>query len=152
QTGTGKTTLALQFLLAGVHQGESGVYFTLAETASELQQVADSHGWSLQDSLIHELSLTAIAQTVVQQTVFPPSEVELDELFETILHQLQDRHPQRVVFHPITEIRLLAAPPLRYRRQLLLLRQHLLALGCTTLFLSDELVKTAEQAPISLVH
>src|SRR5215216_1219832 len=63
QAGTGKTTLALQFLLAGVHQGESGLYFTLAETTQELQQVADSHGWSLEPSLIHELSVTAITQT-----------------------------------------------------------------------------------------
>jgi circadian clock protein KaiC len=152
QPGTGKTTLALQFLLAGVRQGESGLYFTLAETALELQQVADSHGWSLEHSWIHELSATAIAQTETQQTVFSPSEVELEELIETILHQLHHQQPQRVVFDPLSEIRLLAASPLRYRRQLLRLRQHLVELGCTTLFLSDELTGTAEQSSLSLVH
>jgi circadian clock protein KaiC len=152
QTGTGKTTLALQFLLAGVHEGESGLYFTLAETAEELQQVAGSHGWSLASNLVYELSATSIKQTERQQTVFPPSEIELDELFDVIVEQLQERRPQRVVFDPITEVRLLADSSLRYRRQILLLRQQLLDLGCTTLFLSDEPVETTKQPPISLVH
>jgi circadian clock protein KaiC len=152
QTGTGKTTLALQFLLAGSRQGESGLYFTLAETAHELQQVAASHGWSLDSSLVHELSVTSINQTERQQTVFPPSEIELDELFDVIIRQLQERRPQRVVFDPITEVRLLAGSSLRYRRQILLLRQHLLGLGCTTLFLSDEPKETTSQPPVSLVH
>ncbi|HMN30972.1 MAG TPA: ATPase domain-containing protein, partial [Caldilineaceae bacterium] len=126
--GTGKTTLGLQFLLAGVHQGESALYFTMAETSEELQQVADSHGWSLESSLIRELSVISVTQAELQQTIFPPSEIELDELFEVIFHQLQQRRPQRVVFDPITEIRVLAASSLRYRRKILLLRQHLLAL------------------------
>jgi circadian clock protein KaiC len=152
ETGTGKTTLGLQFLLEGVRQGESGLYFTLAETALELQQVAVSHGWSLEESLIYELSVTALAQTEVQQTIFPPSEIELDELVKTIIQQLHYRQPQRVVFDPVSELRLLAASPLRYRRQILLLRQHLVALGCTTLLLSDELTGTDDRPPLSLVH
>ena len=82
--GTGKTTLGLQFLLAGVHQGERVLYFTMAETVEELQQVAASHGWSLESSLIHELSITSVTQAELQQTIFPPSEIELDELFEVL--------------------------------------------------------------------
>jgi circadian clock protein KaiC len=150
--GTGKTTLGLQFLLAGARASESGLYFTLAETTSELHQVAQSHGWSLEKLRLHELTATSTAQTETPQTVFPSTDVELEEMMETITDQLHRHQPDRVVFDSITELRLLAATSLSYRRHLLLLRQRLAALGCTTLLLSDEPSAQGEAPLESLVH
>lgn len=150
--GTGKTTLALQFLLTGAQAGEAGLYFTLAESKVELQQNANSHGWSLDAVHIHELIPLTLAQFTARQTVFPIPELELAEFMAEIGQVLDEVQPVRVVFDSLTELRLLAATPLRYRQQLLMLRQRLLAQGCTVLFLSNDLQEDVDLTLDSLVH
>lgn len=152
QTATGKTTLALQFLLAGVQRGETTLYFTLSETADELQHVAATHGWSLTGIHIHELTPILVAQGTARQTVFPAAEVELSDVTAEIRQMLEQIRPDRVVFDSITELRLLATTPLRYRQQLLDLRQQLFEFKCTTLFLSNDLLEESDLTIDTLVY
>jgi circadian clock protein KaiC len=140
--GTGKTTLALQFLLAGIRMGESVIYVTLSESRSELEQVIRSHGWSPDSLRIYEMvppqdDLSPEAQ----YTVFHPSEVELADTITAILEQVDENKPQRVVFDSLSELRMLARDPLRYRRQILALKRHFAGSSCTVLLLDD---RTAE--------
>ncbi len=118
--GTGKTTLALQFLLEGVRSGEKGLYVTLSESAQELSLVAASHGWSLDGIEIFELMPDEDAlRPDAQYTVFHPSEVELTSTTQAIFETVERVKPQRVVFDSLSELRLLARDSLRYRRQIL---------------------------------
>src|SRR5689334_8969449 len=118
--GVGKTTLALQFLLEGVAKGERALYVTMSETAQEIRAVADSHGWSLDGLAMFELSaLEQQARLESQNTVFRPSDVELTETTRAILGYVEKIQPQRVVFDSLSELRLLAQNPLRYRREVL---------------------------------
>jgi circadian clock protein KaiC len=140
--GTGKTTLALQFLLQGWRSGEKGIYITLSESKLELEQVAASHGWSLDPISIYEMvppdeDLSGEAQ----YTVFHPSEVELADTMTAILKQVEEVNPQRVVFDSLSEFRMLARDPLRYRRQILALKRYFAGRNCTVLLLDD---RTAE--------
>ena len=140
--GTGKTTLALQFLLEGIARGESVIYVTLSESRRELEQVAQSHGWSTQGLEIYEMvppeeDLSAEAQ----YTVFHPSEVELADTITAILERVDATKPQRVVFDSLSELRMLARDPLKYRRQILALKRHFAGRNCTVLLLDD---RTAE--------
>ena len=114
--GTGKTTLALQFLLDGVRRGETALYVTLSETTDELQAVADSHGWSLDGITIHELTPNDMLSPDAQYTVFHPSEVELTDTMNVVFQTLDRVRPRRAVFDSLSEMRLLARDPLRYRR------------------------------------
>jgi circadian clock protein KaiC len=122
--GSGKTTLALQFLLAGREAGERGLYITLSETSAELKVVAASHGWKLDGIELFEL---ASAQDVPgpgrNQSILHSWEVELEETVRLIKDQVERIRPSRVVFDSLSEMRLLAQDPLRYRRKLLLLKQ-----------------------------
>src|SRR5688572_15999125 len=111
--GTGKTTLALQFLLEGQRRGERGVYVTLSESAAELQSVAESHGWTLDGIDLLELDAQATLQD--QYTLFHPSEVELSELTTQLLRRVDEVKPARVAFDSLSELRLLARDPLRFR-------------------------------------
>src|SRR5262245_44465230 len=116
--GAGKTTLALQFLLEGVRNGEKVFYITLSETKAELLQVARSHGWSLDDVPLLELSaIEALLKPEAQTTVFHPSEVELTKVTNLVLDETKRIQPSRLVFDSLSEFRLLAETPLRYRRQ-----------------------------------
>jgi circadian clock protein KaiC len=140
--GTGKTTVALQFLLEGIRLGESVIYVTLSESRAELEQVADSHGWPFDSLQIYEMvppqdDLSSEAQ----YTVFHPSEVELADTITAILEQVDLRKPQRVVFDSLSELRMLARDPLKYRRQILALKRHFAGRSCTVLLLDD---RTAE--------
>jgi circadian clock protein KaiC len=140
--GTGKTTIALQFLLEGVKSGETGMYITLSESKQELEQVAESHGWSLDPITIYEMvpsdeDLGADAQ----YTVFHPSEVELADTMTAILKQVEEIDPRRVVFDSLSEFRMIARDPLRYRRQILALKRYFAGRHCTVLLLDD---RTAE--------
>ena len=136
--GSGKTTLALQFLLEGVRQGQSVLYVTLSETAEELGGVAASHGWSLDGITIRELVPSEEnLRPDDQYTMFHPSEVELGETTRTILEEVEKRRPMRVVFDSLSELRLLAGNPLRYRRQILALKQFFGGRNCTVLLLDD---------------
>jgi circadian clock protein KaiC len=136
--GSGKTTFALQFLLEGVRRGESVLYVTLSETESELRAVSASHGWSLEGIDIRELVPSENSlRPDDQYTMFHPSEVELSETTKTILADVDRLRPQRVVFDSLSEIRLLAGNPLRYRRQILALKQFFVGRDCTVLLLDD---------------
>src|SRR5947208_455807 len=136
--GTGKTTLALQYLLNGQSRGEKGLYVTLSETKAELVTVAASHGWSLEGIGLFELeSLEERLQAEQQYTVFHPSEIELGETTRHICEQVERIQPARVVFDSLSEMRLLARDPLRYRRQVLALKQFFAGRKCTVILLDD---------------
>lgn len=151
--GVGKTTLALQFLLEGKRAGESVLYVTLSETAEELHDVARSHGWSLEGIPLLELSaLDAVFKAEAQQTVFQPSEVELNETTQTVLAELDRVKPQRLVFDSLSEMRLLAGSALRYRRQILALKQSFIGRNCTVLLLDDGTSQPEDLQLQSIVH
>ncbi|HEX6156563.1 MAG TPA: ATPase domain-containing protein [Burkholderiales bacterium] len=136
--GSGKTTLAFQFLLEGVRRGESVLYVTLSETAEEIRAVAASHGWSIDGIAIRELVPSEQALEAGEQyTVFHPSEVELSDTTEKILDDVDRLKPARIVFDSLSELRLLAGNPLRYRRQILALKQFFAGRRCTVLLLDD---------------
>jgi circadian clock protein KaiC len=140
--GTGKTTLALQFLLEGAAKQERGMYVTLSESKRELEQVAASHGWSTDSITIYEMvPPDEDLGSEVQYTVFHPSEVELADTITAIVKQVATINPERVVFDSLSEFRMLARDPLRYRRQILALKRHFAGLNCTVLLLDD---RTAE--------
>lgn len=137
--GTGKTTLAMQFLLQGLAQGERCLYVTLSESDAEIQKIARSHGWDLRELRIKELvsserSLSANAQL----TVFNPSELELGETTEAMIAAVQEVRPQRVVLDSLSELRLVAQNILRYRRQVLALKHYFAGHDCTVLLLDDQ--------------
>src|SRR5919197_5850718 len=136
--GTGKTTLALQFLLEGAKLGESGLYVTLSETKEELIAVARSHGWSLDALTICELTVPEeTLKPESQYTLFHPSEVELGETTKTVLDEVERVQPTRLVFDSLSEMRLLARDPLRFRRQILAFKQFFIGRQCTVLLLDD---------------
>ncbi|KQT54972.1 circadian clock protein KaiC [Aureimonas sp. Leaf454] len=135
--GTGKTTLSLQFLLAGVAAGESGLYITLSETAEELRAVAATHGWSLDALSIFELVGEDGLDPDSEQSILHPSEVELGETTKGVMRKVEEMRPRRVVFDSLSEMRLLAQNPLRYRRQILALKQFFSSRRCTVLMLDD---------------
>jgi len=134
--GAGKTTLAMQFLLAGARAGEPGVYATLSETEEELRDVARSHGWSLDGITICDLQASEESlKADSQYTLFHPSEVELSDTTRTVLDVVERAAPLRVVFDSLSEIRLLARDSLRYRRQILALKHYFTGRQCTVLLL-----------------
>lgn len=148
EPGTGKTTLALQFLLEGARRGERGLYVTLSETAEELHAAALSHGWSLDHLAIYELAPTPEPLSDAEQyTVLHPSEVELGETTKAVFEEVEQIHPTRVVFDSLSEMRLLAREALRYRRQILALKQFFVGRHCTVLLLDD---RTAEDGDLQL--
>lgn len=135
--GTGKTTMALQFLLAGRDEGEKVLYVALSESRDELSEIAASHGWSLDGIDIYDLAGRQQAVDPEQQyTLFRPSEVELDDVTEAILKQVEEVKPVRIVFDSLAEFRLLAGDPLRYRRQVLRLK-HLFTQAHITVVVLD---------------
>ena len=151
--GTGKTTLALQFLLDGVRRGEPVLYVTLSETKQELTEVAASHGWTLDRIETHELSPDAALQPDAQYTVFRPSEVELGLTMKTVMDLVERVRPSRIVFDSLSEMRLLAGEPLRYRRQILALKHFFAgARGGTVLVLDDKTTTAADLQLHSIAH
>jgi circadian clock protein KaiC len=149
--GAGKTTLGLQFLLDGVARGERGLYITLSETADELAAVARSHGWSLDAIALHELASDIALDPDSQQSIFHPSEVELGETTDDVMRQVDALKPLRIVFDSLSEMRLLAQNPLRYRRQILALKQFFASRSCTVLLLDDK-TSESDQHLHSIVH
>ena len=140
--GSGKTTLALQFLLEGVRRGEKGLYITLSETRDELLSVARSHGWSLDDITLLDLSaIENLLQPEAQTTVFHPSEVELIKVSRLLVDEAEKTRPARVAFDSLSEFRLMSETPLRYRRQLLNLKQTFAKMGSTVLLLDDKMTR-----------
>lgn len=138
QPGSGKTTLALQFLLAGAAGGDSGLYVTLSETREEITRVAQSHGWSLDSLALFELSsFQELLETTAGQSMFHPAEVELAEVTRPILDEVDRLKPTLIVIDSLSEIRLLSGELLRFRRQVLALKQFFAARQCTVLLLDD---------------
>jgi circadian clock protein KaiC len=136
--GSGKTTLAFQFLMEGVRRGEPVLYVTLSESEEEIRDVAASHGWSLEGVSIRELiPQESTLDPAEEYTVFHPSEVELSETTRKILKDVEDTKARRIVFDSLSELRLLAGNPLRYRRQILALKQYFTGRRCTVLLLDD---------------
>lgn len=135
--GTGKTTFALGFLLEGVRQGESTLYITLSESEIELRGVAASHGWSMDGIDIYELVTEAGLDREAEQTVLHPAELELGETARAVMTRVRAVNPARVVFDSLSEIRLLAENPQRYRRQVLALKYFFAQQKCTVLLLDD---------------
>jgi circadian clock protein KaiC len=151
--GSGKTTLALQFLLEGVRCGESVLYVTLSETAEELHAVARSHGWTLDGIEVRELVPSEESLRPDEQyTMFHPSEVELSETTRAILADVERLKPKRVVFDSMSELRLLAGNPLRYRRQILALKQFFAGRNCTVLLLDDLTSPSLDLQVQSIAH
>jgi circadian clock protein KaiC len=136
--GTGKTTIALQFLLEGVRQGEKVLYVTLSETESELRLVATRHGWSLDGVSLFELVPPETTLDPERElTVFHPAEMELNETTKLILDRVSELNPKRVIIDSLSELRLLAHSPLRYRRQVLALKHYFASRQCTVILLDD---------------
>lgn len=151
--GVGKTTLALNFLLEGVKQGESSLYVTLSETEEEVREIADSHGWSLDKVTLFELSaLEQQSRIEAQNTVFHPSDVELTETTRAILSYVERTKPTRVVFDSLSELRLLAQHPLRYRREVLNLKTYFAGKKTTVLLLDDRTSEPGDMQLQSLAH
>ena len=151
--GSGKTTLALQFLLAGVKAGETVLYVTLSETEEEIRAVAASHGWSLDGVTIRELSPTEAELDPDQQnTMFHPSEVELATTTRRMLDDVERLKPSSTVFDSLSEMRLLAGNPLRYRRQILALKQFFANRQCTVLLLDDMTATEQDLQMRSIAH
>src|SRR5579871_4369379 len=146
--GTGKTTIALQFLLEGVRLGQKCLYVALSESKAELLEIAESHGWSLAAVNIFEMIPDENElKPEAQYTVFHPSEVELADTTSAVLAEVERLQPTRVVFDSLSELRMLARDSLRYRRQILGLKQYFSGRKCTVLLLDD---RTAEGHDLQL--
>ncbi|KTF40015.1 circadian clock protein KaiC [Xanthomonas translucens pv. translucens] len=136
--GTGKTTIALQFLLEGARNGERVLYITLSETQRELSLVASRHGWSMNQVDVFELVPPETALDPQRElTVFHPAEMELTETTKLIFDKVEQLNPSRVVLDSLSELRLLAQSPLRYRRQVLALKHFFASRQCTVIMLDD---------------
>jgi circadian clock protein KaiC len=151
--GSGKTTLALQFLLEGAWAGEACLYVTLSESRREISLVADSHGWDLSNVQICELIPSEHnLGTDAQLTVFNPSELELGETTQAMMAAVDKAKPKRVVLDSLSELRLVAQSPLRYRRQILALKQYFGGRDCTVLMLDDCTGSAADGQLESIAH
>lgn len=151
--GTGKTTIALQFLREGARLGEAGLYVTLSETKEELESVAHSHGWTLEGFNVYELaSGEERLKPEAQYTIFHPSEIELSDTTNAVLEEVERLQPRRVVFDSLSEMRLLAHDALRYRRQILALKQYFTGRQCTVVLLDDKTSRADDLQLQSIVH
>ena len=153
QPGSGKTTLALQFLLEGARNGEQALYISLSETREEVEEVARSHGWALDNIEIVELSaIETQLSASAQNTLFHASEVELTETTKLLLEAVDKVKPTRCAFDSLSELRLLSGDALRYRRQILSFKQYFAGRNCTTLLLDDSSGEGSDSHVLSLAH
>ncbi len=152
--GTGKTTIALRFLLEGVKTGERGLYITLSETEEELRNGAASHGWSLADGIqVFELVPPEnLLDEEHQQSLLYSSDLELGETTKAIFEAIDQAQPVRIVLDSLSEIRLLAQSSLRYRRQILAMKHYFAKQGTTVLLLDDLTTDTNDKTVHSLAH
>ena len=148
EPGTGKTTIALQFLLEGARHGQTGLYVTLSESKVELLEIAESHGWSLDPIEIFEMAPDEDElKPEAQYTVFNLAEIELGDTTTAVLSEVERLQPTRVVFDSLSELRLLARDSLRYRRQIMGLKRYFSGRNCTVLLLDD---RTSERHDLQL--
>jgi circadian clock protein KaiC len=150
--GTGKTTMAMQFLLEGQRRGEATLYVTLSETAAELHAVAASHGWSLEGVEIFQLAVSEAVSSEYQYTLYHPEEVELGETIRAVLAVVERVRPTRVVFDSLSDLKLLARDPLRFRRQIVALKEFFAGRDCTVLLLDDHSTGSNDLHLQSLCH
>jgi circadian clock protein KaiC len=151
--GVGKTTLALKFLLEGVEAGEKALYITLSETEEEVRAIATSHGWSLDGLAMFELSALGEQMRIdSENTIFHPSDVELTETTRAILAFVDKVRPDRVVFDSLSELRLLSQAALRFRREVLNLKQYFTGRRSTVMLLDDRTSEPGDMQLQSLAH
>ena len=152
--GSGKTTIALQFLMSGAAAGEAGIYVSLAETEQELRDGARSHGWTLDDRVkIFELvPPESVLDPEQQQSLLYASDLELGETTKRMLETINRLKPKRVVIDSLSEIRLLAQSSLRYRRQVLALKHYFAQNQSTVLMLDDLTTDSTDRAVHSIAH
>ena len=140
-------------MIAGRAVGERGLYVTLSETETDIRAIAESHGWSLEGIDLFELS--ALEQQMrldAETTVFHPAEVQLDAITQTLLNKIDEVKPARVAFDSLSELRLLAQNALRYRREVLSLKQYFAGKQCTVLLLDDRTAEVTDLQVQSLAH
>jgi circadian clock protein KaiC len=152
--GTGKTTIALQFLMEGAKAGEKCLYITLSETERELRIGAASHGWSLDDRIVvfELLPPESLLDEEQQQSLLYSSDLELGETTKQIFAAVDREQPSRVVLDSLSEIRLLAQSSLRYRRQILAIKHYFANLGATVLLLDDMTSDVGDKTIHSVAH
>jgi circadian clock protein KaiC len=149
--GSGKTTLALQYILSRLRLGERCLYVTLTESRRDLESACASHGWALEGLDLVDLTRSATLEADSHASVFHPADTELTELTNVVLAAVERVNPQQVVFDGLAELRLLAGEPLRYRRQLLSLKEFFARQQATVLLLDDGSGRSSEMQPESLV-
>src|ERR1700712_3690174 len=154
EPGTGKTTIALQFLMEGARAGEKGLYITLSETEDELRHGAASHGWSLDEKIegFELLPPESLLDADQQQSLLYSSDLELGETTKQIFEAVEKVRPSRVVLDSLSEIRLLAQSSLRYRRQILAIKHYFTKFGATMLMLDDLTAEVADKTVHSVAH
>ena len=152
--GSGKTTLALQFLLEGASAGERGLYVTLSETEHELREAAASHGWTIPDAIeIFELvPPESLLDESQRQSLLYSSDLELGETTNRIFEAMERTNPRRVIIDSLSEIRLLAQSSLRYRRQILAMKHHFAQRDVTVLLLDDMTAEVQDKTVHSVAH
>lgn len=153
EPGTGKTTIAFQFLLEGIKNGEKCMYVSFSESREELDSVAQSHGWDI--SKLDMLELGSIEEQLkpeAQNTVFYPSEVEMTQTTGYLYSEVERIKPTRIVFDSVSELRMLAESSLRYRRQMLALKQFFSKMNATVLLLDDLTTSPKDLQVQSIVH
>ncbi|WP_299720791.1 ATPase domain-containing protein [Tardiphaga sp.] len=152
--GTGKTTIALQFLLEGARAGEKGLYITLSETEKELRDGASSHGWTLGEGIevFELLPPESLLDEDQQQSLLYSSDLELGETTKQIFEAVERAQPARVVLDSLSEIRLLAQSSLRYRRQILAIKHYFARFGTTVMLLDDLTAEVADKTVHSVAH
>jgi circadian clock protein KaiC len=150
--GTGKTTLALQFLLKGVEEGQVGLYITLSETRDELLAVGESHGWDVSRFAILELLSDEGLDPQYEQSVLHPAEIEMGETVRDVIKRVDELKPARIVLDSLSELRLLSQNPLRYRRQILALKRYFATHECTVLLLDDNSSEPGDVQLHSIAH
>jgi len=153
EPGSGKTTMALQFLLAGAAAGEKGLYITLSETEAELRAGAKSHGWDVDGSIVVRELIPADGLASDQhQTLLYSSDLELGETTQQIFAAVEQVQPSRLVIDSLSEIRLLAQSSLRYRRQILTIKHHFARRNMTVLMLDDLTSEAQDKTVHSIAH
>ncbi|MEF2551674.1 ATPase domain-containing protein [Aurantimonas sp. A2-1-M11] len=152
--GTGKTTVALRFLLTGAEEGEKGLYITLSETDRELREGARSHGWTIGENIdVFELvPPEALLDADREQSLLYSSDLELGEATKSIFEAFERVKPARVVLDSLSEIRLLAQSSLRYRRQILAMKHYFARHGATVLLLDDLTSEAMDRTVHSVAH
>jgi circadian clock protein KaiC len=152
--GTGKTTLALRYLIEGADQGESGLYITLSETKVELLRGAASHGWALGPLIeVYELQPPdSVLDPKHTQSLLYSSDLELGETIKMVFASVERTKPARIVIDSLSEIRLLAQSSLRYRRQLLAMKHYFARSAATVLALDDLTAEANDKTAHSIAH